>query len=456
MRVRGGISVKLAALCAVAMTWLAVPGTASAVPPGSDLFETDPQSTEFRFSGLGEIPAGFFNPGSDPFQGQVHFGGVPLQTFGTHGVGDADTVVMRPIASNPPPTIPIEIVALNLVSVEPITVTYNGGQNPEPWNVAVGLAPTQNQGQMTINQGTGGGTFNSQLPVSPRFTFTRLTDGAQRTVDPGSHNLQAGNVPWRAGCVLPALAVAGLNDQFCPGQTPEGQKQLTVEQSLLANHGVYPAQPALEHFKCYKLKKKRFQKRQVTLNDQFGGREAKVKKRAELCNPVQKNQEPFLNQDAHLQCYQAKGPQLGTQVAVQNQFGSQRLLVQQARTLCVPSEKRKPKKQFRPIQVPIDHFQCYDVQPQTPLQRFGTLPPVTLNDQFGREQNVTVGDPKRLCAPVQKNQEPLQHPVKHLVCYAIKDKQVHKTVQLRNQFEQRTVQTKKPVLLCVPSNKLRL
>jgi hypothetical protein len=442
----------------------------SAVPAGYDLFETDPGSTVFRFNGPGAIPAGFFGPSSDPFTGNVNFGGVPLQTFNGLGTGDADTIVRRPqAASNPPQTVPIELVALNLVSVEPITVTTNGG-SPQAWDVTVGLSPTRrSQGQaQIIPAGEHGGLMNSQLQVFPQFTFTRLSDGTVRTLNganlqPNQVTLQAQQVPWARGCVLPALAVSGLNDQFCPGLVVNGvtQKVLTVEQSLLAQHGIYPAQPsgAPGHYKCYKLKPKRFSPQNVTLTDQFGTRQANVPKRTELCNPVQKNQEPWDNRRAHLQCYKATGPSVGRVVAVQNQFGSQRLQVTQPRSLCVPSEKRKvqrsgKKGQFKPIEVPIDHAQCYDVVPQSPLQRVGLLEKVKLKDQFGTEKKVKVRDPKYLCTPTQKNDERVQHPVKHLVCYAIKDDKVRKTVQVRNQFEQKTVKTKKPVSLCVPSNKL--
>src|SRR3990170_2822469 len=102
---RSGVSMRLrlAALCGTAMVMLGIPAAASAqVPAGFDLFETDPASTQFHFQGPGTIPADFFAPGSDPFTGNVNFGGVPLETFNGLGTGDADTVVQRPVAANPP------------------------------------------------------------------------------------------------------------------------------------------------------------------------------------------------------------------------------------------------------------------------------------------------------------------------------------------------------------------
>jgi len=115
------------------------------------------------------VPADFFGPGSDPFDWTISYGFY------------SDTIIIRlddAAPPTPPPstgTIDIEIVALNLVSVAPITVTYNGGLNPEQWHVDVDLAPGgNNTGQISATRThENGGTFSSDLAVQPRFTFTR-------------------------------------------------------------------------------------------------------------------------------------------------------------------------------------------------------------------------------------------------------------------------------------------
>lgn len=66
--------------------------------------------------------------------------------------------------------VPIELVALSLVSSQPITLTYTGGQNPDFWDVRVRLSSSnlQPQGQITIQPGpcaNGGGTFKSTRPL---------------------------------------------------------------------------------------------------------------------------------------------------------------------------------------------------------------------------------------------------------------------------------------------------
>src|SRR5918999_3691267 len=80
-------------LAAVALAF-ATPASAD-VPPGFDLFETDPEATVFSFREEFTIPPNFFDQGSEPFQGDVNFGGVPLGTFMGNRTGDADTVVER-------------------------------------------------------------------------------------------------------------------------------------------------------------------------------------------------------------------------------------------------------------------------------------------------------------------------------------------------------------------------
>jgi hypothetical protein len=473
---RFGSYVKSVGTLVCALVLLALPATARAAPiqPGFDLFETDPSATVFNFApGDTEIPATFFGPGSDPFHGAVAFGGVPLTTFlGVHP-GDADTVVQRPQASADPmptaPPIPIQLVQLSLVSMQPITVTYNGGQNPEPWQVNAQTGSQASQGQMTITHPTltgAGGTFSSTLRVLPLLTFTRLSDGHQATLDAGALQpatkdklvLGAQNVPWSPGCKLPALALSGINDGFCPGLNSLGRNKRTVEQAQLAQHGIYPVQPALEHFRCYRVEQAPFQPRTVNLKDQFGSRQADISKRAELCNPAKKNQEPFQNRRAHLQCYATTGQPVGAVVAVQNQFGSQRLRVGKPKRLCVPSKKRlSSQNPFPPIQVPIDHYQCYAVTPQASLQTVNPVHNVTLKDEFGQEQ-VSRAQPFQLCAPARKTFQghttPAQHVVKHLVCYQTNGAPVNRGYEIKNQFEQRRLLATQPFSLCVPSNKL--
>jgi hypothetical protein len=127
------------------------------------------------------IPAGFFDPGSEPFDGVIRLRGE---------TGGSDTVVRRmaPMVLDLPgqtAQVPIELVQLNLVSCAPITVTV--GSQVTQWNVSVDLSPNPAPpGQMIVRKThPNGGTFESSFAVRPVFTFTRVTSPFDvRVLDP--------------------------------------------------------------------------------------------------------------------------------------------------------------------------------------------------------------------------------------------------------------------------------
>src|SRR5262245_802601 len=98
--------------CALA---LSVSGTATAtvIAPGYDLYQTIPVYPAFPFPSDASnadfsnnpIPAGFFDPGSEPFDGRVIMVGQPI------GPGSTDTIVQRlsGLSSGQSGPIPIEI-----------------------------------------------------------------------------------------------------------------------------------------------------------------------------------------------------------------------------------------------------------------------------------------------------------------------------------------------------------
>ncbi|MDO8749755.1 MAG: hypothetical protein Q7K03_01220 [Dehalococcoidia bacterium] len=226
----------------------------ASIPAGYDLFETNPEKTQFNFTGL-PIPSSFFAPGSQPFSGTVQFCGEPIGTFLGNNVGSADTIVERMspmLLDGPPETVPIELVQLSLVSCNPITVTYPSGPSEE-WNVDVSLSPTApSTGQMQVTKThPNGGTFQSVLQVYPKFTFTRISDNLPRTLDVGSLGLppltaqnlvlQGQNVPWAHTCPPGALQIGGMNDLFCASANPTA-KVISILQAPIILHSIRPAQ----------------------------------------------------------------------------------------------------------------------------------------------------------------------------------------------------------------------
>jgi hypothetical protein len=460
---------QIAAIAVLLLVGLAAAPSAGAIEPGSDLFQTDPAGTTFSFREEFTIPANFFDQGSEPFAGDVSFAGVPLLTFQGKDVGDADTVVQRKQAMTFTPPFParasaqIELVQLSLASVEPIQVRVGGAT--QLWDVRATQSPSRpSTGQIDVTQtGELGGTYSSQLLVNPKFDFTRLSDGATRTLDVGSLQLGEGarklifsseNIPWRAGCAPPALDVPGLNPGFCPGLTPEAKptKALgNVEQSALARHKVFPAQRRLEHFSCYLTQSPTVKPLALRLSDQFGDLSVKLRARGSLCAPAQKNREPWENRRAHLQCYTITPKPVRRPVAVRNQFGSVRLVTVAAKQLCAPASKAPAGRRLTPLDPvdQIDHFTCYSVRTVTVR-----LPRVSLKDQFGTRRFLPA-QINQLCVPTAKNGEPVQHAVEHLVCYSQRASADFgaQRVHTRDQFGSRTVVVQAPGMLCVPSSK---
>jgi len=123
------------------------------------------------------LPADFFGPGSDPFEGQICFEGAPAPTC----LGDYDTIVRRtqdaeffdPLPDNA--TVPIEIVELSLRSIAPIEVSFSGIPSFFDVFVELNVSFPLPAGSIEIDLlNPMGGTFNSGFPVIPRFTFNEV------------------------------------------------------------------------------------------------------------------------------------------------------------------------------------------------------------------------------------------------------------------------------------------
>ena len=214
------------------------------IPPGNDYWSIDqPPVLQFGGSDVPPIPADFFYPGSQPFFGPVLFGGKAIDPI----AGSADTIVHRMTSCDLPDigstaTVPIEMVALNLQSVDPITI---GGFD---WKVKLTVPAPQPTGSMTITRGSAdGGTFNSTLPVRPIFIFTPVSGGTDRTWDPGVtiHFDDSNNDGWYR---LPvAFAQAGGGPEFYPSTTAHficAGSAMTQEPAL--NNGITVGCPPLD------------------------------------------------------------------------------------------------------------------------------------------------------------------------------------------------------------------
>jgi hypothetical protein len=211
----------------------------------------------------------------------------------------------------------------------------------------------------------------------------------------------------------------------------------------------------LDHFQCYSGAFPMFQKRSVTLQDQFERKDTTVVKPETFCNPVSKGDSAIFDLGAHLKCYTIKDTTtkpaqarfVSRTVKVKNQFGLRDLKVTSVATVCLPTQKDDLAAPLA-----LDHFKCYKASGEKPSLS------VILTDQFGTEQAAVV-KPVSLCNPVAKTVQgstiPIGDPTAHLVCYQIKAPRfTARTVTAKDQFGTESVKVKKPVTLCVPSEKI--
>jgi hypothetical protein len=186
---------------------------AALIPAGPNYFETVPSGTSMDFSRQ-YISRGFFGPGSDYFIGFIRLQGAPVDPV---ALGTTDTIMQRlediNISENERKVSPLALVVVSLVSVNPITVTYNGGHNAELWDVRVSLQPNQDQqGRMIIMQTSpDGGRYDTLQPARLMITFIRRSDNATRAL-PFGVMIDSDAVPWSYN----ADSILITDGHFCP------------------------------------------------------------------------------------------------------------------------------------------------------------------------------------------------------------------------------------------------
>ena len=200
---------------------------------GHDLSKT---AYAFKLFDLDPIPAGAFGPGSDPFTGRMDWVSGPLTEFMGFSLpnGAVDTIVFRQtdaVLSGPGSSavVAVQMVALSFAALHPIEVTFDGGTRSEAWTVDA-FAPNNPAGSMTITQTSlDGGVFDSEFPVHPIFTFTRLSDGFQATIDAVAAGLPPNlvrqeDIPWvfDPGTLLPAGGTVLMEGKAFLPTNPQG------------------------------------------------------------------------------------------------------------------------------------------------------------------------------------------------------------------------------------------
>jgi hypothetical protein len=102
------------------------------------------------------------------------------------------------------------------------------------------------------------------------------------------------------------------------------------------------ANPAVDHFKCYKVRKGRTRVAGINLTDQFGSFTFDVKRPLRFCVAVDKNGEGIRDPSAALMCYKGRQTSLPrfrgiAPIFIDDQFGAATTSVDHLSELCVPS-----------------------------------------------------------------------------------------------------------------------
>ena len=185
------------------------------------------------------IPADFFGPGSLPFDGFVLLEGVPLNP----ALPDTtDTIVRRLTDADfqggtAPATVPIEMVALQLRSTQPITVEFGDGSTKQCWmDVMIDTSQSQT-GQYHLEETSlrGGNILNnSQTRFDAAFNLEFMDVGHTNGDANGNGMMMMrrqamgldGNVPWSFDAH--PIHDFGDNGGFYPGWPPGNGLQAVV------------------------------------------------------------------------------------------------------------------------------------------------------------------------------------------------------------------------------------
>jgi C1A family cysteine protease len=209
--------------------------------------------------------------------------------------------------------------------------------------------------------------------------------------------------------------------------------------------------PALDHFECYNITGVEVPglfMEEVSLGDQFGNLTASVTEAEFFCNPVEKYAEtgeplaPIFDYDHHLTLYgldyeAEPDDSWGWWVMVDNQFGQdQELVVGNPTMLAVPSQKLLPTVHDPPVG--LDHFLLYPVIPEG---RSVNASVWLVDYNFDWADLVFVAEPAFFANPVEKvhgeEYAPIQNPEFHLVFYWIYSMSTYfpTDVMFSNQFD---------------------
>ncbi len=211
--------------------------------------------------------------------------------------------------------------------------------------------------------------------------------------------------------------------------TPTASRTATPTVTVTATRTVTPtatptaAAAVVDHFKCYKSAKAAgstaFVEQTVTLADEVETKSTRVIKATEFCNAVDKDGQGIEDPNAHLQCYQIKDAPGQARfdpsgVTVDNELGDgQQLTLKQAKRLCVPAGR-----DGAPASIGLDAFKCYSAKTPSGSPKFAAVD-AQLHDVFENKHD-TVLSPESVCNSADVDGHGTISPAAALHCYKIK------------------------------------
>jgi hypothetical protein len=305
----------------------------------------------------------------------------------------------------------------------------------------------------------GGDTYTLTMEENPAGTGT-ATD-------------ETGESPYEAGDVVDIKAVPADCYRFTGWSAPDGEfgNSTAAETTfampvrdviVTANFELTPA----DHYKFYWVDEETAPDagKEVQLVDQFGTFNATVGEAWAFGNPVEKVHDdvtPIADENRHYTLYELdygeEEPMLDSwQVTISNQFGdNQELTVWGPVALAVPTEKLEADLE---APVCLDHLLVYEANPSSWLEE--PIAVVDLHDQFQDQPAAEVWDPVYFATPVEKtllpggSATPKEHEDEHMVFYYIDGAPFEKKVQIDNQFGEQTLDLIFRDTLAVPSEKI--
>ncbi|MDA1055672.1 MAG: hypothetical protein O3C40_35200 [Planctomycetota bacterium] len=207
----------------------------------------------------------------------------------------------------------------------------------------------------------------------------------------------------------------------------------------------------LDHFKFYKVEPVAT-KADVSVQGQFDtfSVPASLPEITMFANPVSKDGGRLINPQAHLTWYKLlqRLTERKRAVEFENQFGVQEALLGKPVALLVPTERVEEGSKFPEG---IDHFKVYEVLEARPLRRT-----VTLKDQFGAEEGVTISRTMFFCVPVIKTHgdqvTKIVNEKAHLTLYGLSPPKLTKLTT--DQFGKHKLSVIESTLLALPTVKI--